>query len=438
MGCTGKAQKRMRKIQTNSENRHNQNQNDFISRLPEDILLIILNKLPMEDAVATSLLSSKWRDLWKLTSNEKRNPSVNHFVRSHHGKEIKCFSVSLRCKKSMVPDVQSWITYAAKKNVEELCINLNDREDNRKNRTYHLQHLCFPACFLWLDMDYFPHCESLKELHLEKLVLPNDEINGITEKSPALQLLCLINCNLSENLHHIFINAPKITRIEFLSSMPKRKYHIVNMGVGIEARFNLNRMFRERGEAKATCNGVLVCRYQQNLLGLLKTFQTAKVLEVCSWCIQVCISPLDFQFFPHKLNLVNMLQRIALLLRACRKLENLVIVMNDEAEELQFNDAFQRIYAFKQEFYWKNQGASSTVCLQQLAVVEFRISHGDKFFRVTDNDIRDLETWKNNSIEKQFFPEDTIQGYSAGAELLSLLAFIAFDSDGAHIDETCV
>lgn len=346
MGCTGKAQKRMRKIQTNSENRHNQNQNDFISRLPEDILLIILNKLPMEDAVATSLLSSKWRDLWKLTSNVDFNyrwvqvrrkeihPSVNHFVRSHHGKEIKCFSVSLRCKKSMVPDVQSWITYAAKKNVEELCINLNDREDNRKNRTYHLQHLCFPACvlsfsslvklilkFLWLDMDYFPHCESLKELHLEKLVLPNDEINGITEKSPALQFLCLINSNLSENLHvnispnsnlrkliiedefveynrmqHIFINAPKITRIEFLSSMPKRKYHIVNMGVGIEARFNLNRMFRERGEAKATCNGVLVCRYQQNLLGLLKTFQTAKVLEVCSWCIQVCISPLDFQF----------------------------------------------------------------------------------------------------------------------------------------------
>ena len=173
----------------------------------------------------------------------------------------------------------------------------------------------------------------LKELHLEKLVLPGDEINGITEKSPALQLLCLINCNLTENLHvnispisnlpkliiedefveynrmqHIFINAPKITRIEFLSSMPKRKYHIVNMGVGIEARFNLNRMFRERGEAKATCNGVLVCRYQQNLLGLLKTFQTAKVLEVCSWCIQVCISPLDFQFFPHKLNLVIMLR----------------------------------------------------------------------------------------------------------------------------------
>ena len=172
----------MRKIQTNSENRHNQNQNDFISRLPEDILLIILNKLPMEDAVATSLLSSKWRDLWKLTSNVDFNyrwvqvrrkeihPSVNHFVRSHHGKEIKCFSVSLRCKKSMVPDVQSWITYAAKKNVEELCINLNDREDNRKNRTYHLQHLCFPACdlsfsslvklilkFLWLDTDYFPH-----------------------------------------------------------------------------------------------------------------------------------------------------------------------------------------------------------------------------------------------------------------------------------------
>ena len=55
-----------------------------------------------------------------------------------------------------------------------------------------------------------------------------------------------------------------------------------------------------------------------------------------------------------------------------------------------------------------------------LAVVEFRISHGDKVFRVTDNDIRDLETWKNDGIQEQFFPEDTIQGYSAGAGLLRL------------------
>ncbi|XP_034677676.1 putative F-box/LRR-repeat protein At3g28410 [Vitis riparia] len=383
----------------------------------------------MEDAVATSLLSSKWRDLWRLTSNEDFNyrwvqvrrkeihPSVNHFVCSHHGKEIKCFSVSLRCKKSILPDVQSWITYAAKKNVEELCINLNDREDNRKNRTYHLHHLSFPACVLSFS--------SLVKLANPQVsmagygLLPS-LINGITEKSPAVQLLCLINCNLTENLHvnissnsnlrkliiedefveysrmqHIFIYAPKITRIEFLSSMPKRKYHIVNMGVGIEARFNLNRMFRERGAAKATCNGVLVRRYQQKLLGLLKTFQTAKVLEVCSWCIQVLsilkVRQLEILLFEATHLVLNTglngweLPGIALLLRACRKLENLVIVMNDEAEELQFNDAFQRIYAFKQEFYWKNQGASSTVCLQQLAVVEFRISHGDEFFRVTDN-----------------------------------------------------
>ena len=71
--------------------------------------------------------------------------------------------------------------------------------------------------------------------------------------------------------------------------------------------------------------------------------------------------------------------------------------------------------------YRNNQGGSFTGCLQQLAVVEFRISHGDKVFRVTDNDIRDLETWKNDGIQEQFFPEDTIQGYSAGAGLLRLL-----------------
>ena len=127
----------MREISEGSENGHDRNENDFISRLPLDILLIILNKLPMEDAVATSqFVSRTWRNLWKLTSNvdfsyrwvqvrgKEIHPSINHFVRHHRGRNIKRFSVSLRCGKKMVSDVQSWIIFAFQKNVyEELYIN---------------------------------------------------------------------------------------------------------------------------------------------------------------------------------------------------------------------------------------------------------------------------------------------------------------------------
>lgn len=142
---------------------------------------------------------------------------------------------------------------------------------------------------------------------------------------------------------------------------------------------------------------------------------------------------------------------IALLLRACPNLENLVIVIDDHAEDLevrlcsssaffcclnhlncfifliwylhycQFNHAFRRKHAFKQEDFWNNQSESFTNSLQQLVVVEFRISR-DKIFRDTvGKGIAELETWENNSIEEQFFSQDTIRGYSAGAELLKFL-----------------
>ena len=232
----------------------------------------------------------------------------------------------------MVPDVQSWVTFAAKKRVEELYINLSDTDDDRSKNMY--SHLCFPAPVLSfsslmkltlksvrLDVDSFPNCKSLQELYLENLELPNDEIEGITEKSSALQVLRLVKCNMNQDLsvkispnsdlrkliiddefmvfnreNGIFIDAPKLRRIEFLPGITRRGYKIGRMGFGTEARFSLGMMFRKLGASKATSNGLLNSRCQLNFLNLLTKFRTAKVLEFCSWCIQVRISRLNFHF----------------------------------------------------------------------------------------------------------------------------------------------
>lgn len=79
------------------------NEHDFISKLTDDILLKILHKLPTEEAMATSVLSSRWRDLWKSLSSidlndrfEEKGKSkvfglVKRFIKHYEGHKMNAF-----------------------------------------------------------------------------------------------------------------------------------------------------------------------------------------------------------------------------------------------------------------------------------------------------------------------------------------------------------
>ncbi|CAN7056492.1 F-box protein At3g60790 [Brassica rapa] len=114
---------------------------DCISELPDDLLRMILSKLPTEEAVMTILLSSLWMDLWKwrphFVLDMKRildktptklwdkvsaqlASSMDKTFRQHHG-DLESCTITSRCNDVIL---QNWIRRATRvKHTKDLTLN---------------------------------------------------------------------------------------------------------------------------------------------------------------------------------------------------------------------------------------------------------------------------------------------------------------------------
>ncbi|KAK3227499.1 hypothetical protein Dsin_007361 [Dipteronia sinensis] len=112
---------------------------DFISRLPDDILVQILSRLETKDAVKTCVLSSRWKNLWTFVYNlhflDNRRNFVNfeifeNFVDRVLGlcqsKDIQDFCLCCRVVyDSEVSHVSQWLCFAVERNVRKLNIRVD-------------------------------------------------------------------------------------------------------------------------------------------------------------------------------------------------------------------------------------------------------------------------------------------------------------------------
>ncbi|KAL7136911.1 hypothetical protein ABFS83_10G061600 [Erythranthe nasuta] len=197
---------------------------DRISQLSDGILVDIISLLPLKEAGRTSILSPRWKNLWKRTPSldfdsqnaYRPNPKkllnwVDSVIKSHKSPTLKDFRICFPLDRSSDDSITRWLEFAFSRQVEMLELNFER----------------YPFCYYWYEYYRFP-----KELFAPSNTLFDfSSLKGlgfkcVNMRGGAIELL-LLNCPLLEQL--ILRWPGRISKIEVCgSSLVLKHLEIVN------------------------------------------------------------------------------------------------------------------------------------------------------------------------------------------------------------------
>ncbi|GFQ08064.1 fbd-associated F-box protein at4g10400, partial [Phtheirospermum japonicum] len=225
--------------------------NDWLSRLPDAILIGILSSLPLKEAARTSILSSRWENLWKHTLHldfdahsalcritkhfyeteirtvERRKYInwVNKVLRSHKGLALKEFRIYFDLGKSAQNAINHWLQFAFERRVERLELDLSLYGHSEKFQPHQprslfgslksLKALCLKSVDVTdQDVDFFlRNCPLLEHLVVDyALKILNLNICGAL----ALKHLGILYCM---NVKSLKVSAPNLTSLRVTNAV---------------------------------------------------------------------------------------------------------------------------------------------------------------------------------------------------------------------------
>ncbi|CAM8899423.1 unnamed protein product [Rhodiola kirilowii] len=222
---------------------------DRISDLPSNIIECILDRLPLRDAVATSILSKGWRHKWRRIPNlvfdkdffvrrvlESRglrgvlliarvklveySNIIGKILLLHLGPIHKFVLHISHVWNGLPPDLSSWMLFVSQNEIKELTIQAENvckvRLPSYIFQCNELQHLKLDVRALDLHppQDFRGFC-NLLSLDLSGF-LDGDEISNLISKCPLLERLSL-NCTGCK--HPVVIDAPRLLCLHALCEL---------------------------------------------------------------------------------------------------------------------------------------------------------------------------------------------------------------------------
>lgn len=207
---------------------------DMISLLPDDFLLQILSLLPTKDVLSTSVLSKRWRYLWKLVHRLEythcdRNADDGRFVRFvdrslllSTAPVLESLQFNIRRKCSDV-DIGFWIGTAVERGLRELSFDYwpHNTIINEPSKLPQSLFTCGSLVVLKLDnvslVDVtFPVCfHLLKILHLICVIYLDDETPQKLLSSCKILQDLVVHRVKNDNVTIFSIMVPSLQKLDY-------------------------------------------------------------------------------------------------------------------------------------------------------------------------------------------------------------------------------
>ncbi|XP_059307220.1 F-box/FBD/LRR-repeat protein At1g13570-like [Lycium ferocissimum] len=207
---------------------------DVLSNLPDNVIDVILVRLPCKDAVRTSILSKKWRYHWcrltELTLDEShwpteedcRDPTIKfskiiyQFFTLHEGPITK-FTLNL-VDLGSTPEIDNFIYFLSRNGIQHLVLHFAwDMECKLPSSLFmcsQLRHLDLHGCSLH-PPSVFTGFDRLTSLELREVTISSEFLKSLISHCPLLQQLVLNMLNVYEMFNIIEINAPMLRSFDF-------------------------------------------------------------------------------------------------------------------------------------------------------------------------------------------------------------------------------
>ncbi|GMI65338.1 hypothetical protein like AT3G59200 [Hibiscus trionum] len=212
---------------------------DRISGLPDSILSHILSFLSTEEAVQTSVLSKRWRNLFTLVSNLnfEFDEKHIHWRKRHKSSTVRTFmcfvdrvlffhaanvdNFRLKCGKRVDSDrIYGWISAAIRRGVKHLDLNISLDKFTFPGALFScrtLVSLKLETGFV-LDVPKGVHFPNLETLHLYKVKFLNDDsVKNLFSSCTSLADVVICRCNM-KNISSFNISHHSLKRLTILYS----------------------------------------------------------------------------------------------------------------------------------------------------------------------------------------------------------------------------